>query len=171
MTPFDRDDFAEPVGPNHRPASPSARGKTRSGDAMSSAAQSIPIRVVHERSNSPSAAASSPGRSSKQHYNTRNTTELPARASPQPESPRLERAHSEPPKSFQQRLFQQRPHNNHYTSIPEAGSSPQQTSGLNVPPNLSTSASAPHVPHNNNNNKHPEEPPVPPPRRPSPIDS
>merc|ERR1719245_2612480 len=62
--------------------------------------ESIPIKVVHER-----------GPVVRHKYNTaRNTTELPAKASTGgSESPRLERAASEPPNKFAQRLNLSKP--------------------------------------------------------------
>merc|ERR1712088_889077 len=69
--------------------------------------ESVPIQVVHERGGP------------RHKYNTaRNTTELPAKASGGSESPRLERAASEPPNKFAQRLNLSKPA---YNTIPEGG--------------------------------------------------
>merc|ERR1712088_897815 len=69
--------------------------------------ESVPIQVVHERGGP------------RHKYNTaRNTTELPAKASGGNESPRLERAASEPPNKFAQRLNLSKPA---YNTIPEGG--------------------------------------------------
>merc|ERR1719443_2394006 len=79
-------------------------GSGGSGDHPNTSNSSIPIRVFHERV------------PTKQRYGDRaaqrSTTELPAKASPASaaagnsgsESPRLERAASEPPNKFKQRL-------------------------------------------------------------------
>ncbi len=103
---------------------------------------SIPIRVIHERPNS------------SHKHQQRNTTELPPAAARQQadaatagsNSPRLERAQSEPPKGFQHKFF-----DNIYSPIPEAtAASATATPGpsrLDIPSNnLSTSASSPSVP-------------------------
>jgi hypothetical protein len=146
------------------PPPPPQRPSTASADRS----ESIPIRVVHMGKKHPASAGS-----------PRNTTQLPARGSPQPEhSPRLERSHSEPPKAFNQRLFagQQRPN---APTIPESGTPPPQSSsmqnpGLKVPEasnhhNLSKTASAPSVPSASPSSA--SQKPVPPPRRPSPTKS
>ncbi len=168
-----------------RPASPASVNEQRQGTPVGGGggrAEAIPIRVIHEKTGS-SDAAHSPR--TKHPHSSRNTTDLPARGSPTPESPRLERAHSEPPKNFQQRIFQTRQPPN-YTSIPEQheqqpqqqqqphhhhhhGHVPQQQhSGLEVPAhNLSTSASAPSVPSSSPASQQ-QAPPQPPPRRSSP---
>merc|ERR1719225_1094315 len=117
---------------------------------------SIPIRVFHERP--------------KQRYGERptgqrSTTELPAKASPGlgtadlktgSESPRLERAASEPPNKFKQRLNISA--NPDYSTIPEHSDSQSLgdrfsgTRGGQHQPHLAernpikTSASAPSVP-------------------------
>jgi len=135
--------------------------------------EAIPIRVIHERTpttqkNRLSAA------------NSRNTTEIPARTeSPNniqsEKSPRLERAHSEPPKLFNQRLrpggaaspaLQQA-----YSTIPENSEPPsvgsprigtrQEPEALTPNHKLASSASAPSVPGSNQSRPSP----VPPPRR------
>ena len=136
----------------------------------------IPIRVVHERT------SGTPPKNRLNSNSSRNTTEIPARTnnleSPNnisaEKSPRLERAHSEPPKLFNQRLRaagasspQQPPT---YSTIPEnsepipVGSRSPRFSTAPEPksttPNhkLSSSASAPSVPASNT-------PPTAPPRR------
>ena len=102
---------------NHRPQSPHQ--------------DEIPIRVHHEK---------------KPFTGKNNTTEIPSTHQKLPESPRLERAHSEPPKTMTAKINRlQTP-----TVIPE---NEDENS-------IKTSASAPSVPSNNS--------PVPPPRRTSP---
>lgn len=114
---------------------------------------SIPINVIHEKSADPS----------KHRYTAagRNTTEIPTQHAQTEHSPRLERAHSEPPNKFNQRLNLNRPV---YSTIPEngeglnqsqanLGSSPRQNS------TIKTSASAPSVPESRGAQ------PVPPPRK------
>merc|ERR1711944_60023 len=144
---------------------------------------SIPIRVVY--SNPKNKYTSSDGR---------NTTELPVRGSSNLEapfndsssggnSPRLERAHSEPPKTFNQKLRAagNNPGGGGWVvpgTIPENAESsegqgsrtgnqyplPQQHYNLNEPHNnLSTSASAPSVP--SHPNRPCTAPPAAPPRR------
>ena len=121
---------------------------------------SIPIRVVHEK----------PRPRYGQHS---NTTELPAKAAAAAgtESPRLERAHSEPPGKFKQRLNICNP--SAYTTIPEYGESDSaRPTPRSRPSNFSqtpikTSASAPSVPgssHNFAESQHQSQP-APPPRR------
>merc|ERR1712223_1605302 len=103
-------------------------------------------------------------------YNTaRNTTELPAKASSAGgnESPRLERAASEPPNKFAQRLNLSKPS---YNTIPEGGEGnnghyirPTQlqdprSADPTRPGTIKPSASAPSVPTQ-------ESQPVPPPRK------
>ncbi len=101
----------------------------------------IPIRVIHERKKHP--------------VRNSNTSPLPGSPKlnktfpdkPDSSSPRLERAHSEPPKSFQQRIHI----NKHPDPIPE-----KAESNLQVPDsahNLSTSASAPSVPSSSQTNR------------------
>merc|ERR1711963_315857 len=121
--------------------------------------ESIPIEVVHERG---------PVR---HKYNTaRNTTELPAKASTGgSESPRLERAASEPPNKFAQRLNLSKPS---YNTIPEGGEGnnnhfvrPTQlqdprSADPTRPGTIKPSASAPSVPTAQESQQ-----PVPPPRK------
>jgi len=113
----------------------------------------IPINVVHEKS------------MPKHKYGqaTRNTTELPAKASGN-ESPRLERAHSEPPNKFKQRLNLANPL---YSTIPENSESSGQTNRpmthLDARNPIKTSASAPSVPSSSQSSQ--ESQPVPPPRK------
>ena len=136
--------------------------------------ESIPIRVVHERSDG---HAGSPG--SKKYGGTRNTTELPAARSPAESSPRIARAHSEPPKAFQKAFAQMR--HPDQVPIPE-GDVPENLSvpggahpGSNLEHpahNLATSASAPSVPSSQRvPENHHRASPVPPPRRGSPTKS
>merc|ERR1711990_432565 len=118
--------------------------------------ESVPIQVVHERGGP------------RHKYNTaRNTTELPAKASGGSESPRLERAASEPPNKFAQRLNLSKPT---YNTIPEGGEGnnghyirPTQlqdprSADPTRPGAIKPSASAPSVPTQ-------ESQPVPPPRK------
>ena len=118
--------------------------------------QSIPIRVIHEKPR--------PRYGQAQHS---NTTELPAKAAAGNESPRLERAHSEPPGKFKQRLNISNP--SAYSTIPEYGEgepgraqtrSRPSNFNINLEPSnpIKTSASAPSVPSQ-------ESQPAPPPRR------
>jgi len=115
---------------------------------------SIPIRVVHEKPR--------PRYGQTQHS---NTTELPAKAAAAAgtESPRLERAHSEPPGKFKQRLTLSNPSG--YSTIPEYGESEQaRPSPRSRPTNFShspikTSASAPSVPGSSHNFAEPQPPP------------
>jgi len=122
---------------------------------------SIPIRVVHEKPR--------PRYGQTQHS---NTTELPAKAAAAAgtESPRLERAHSEPPGKFKQRLNICSPSGyTTITSIPENSESEgARTAPRSRPTNfthspIKTSASAPSVPGSSHNSTEP--PPAPPPRR------
>merc|ERR1712038_2082508 len=123
--------------------------------------ESIPIKVVHER-----------GPVVRHKYNTaRNTTELPAKASTGggSESPRLERAASEPPNKFAQRLNLSKPS---YNTIPEGGEGnnghfvrPTQlqdprSADPTRPGTIKPSASAPSVPTAQESQQ-----PVPPPRK------
>jgi len=130
---------------------------------------SIPIRVVHEKPR--------PRYGQAQHS---NTTELPAKAATGAESPRLERAHSEPPGKFKQRLNICNP--SAYTTIPEYGEgepgraharSRPSNFNINLEPReprepanpIKTSASAPSVPGSSQSHNQPESQPAPPPRR------
>jgi hypothetical protein len=137
----------------------------------------IPIRVVHERT------SNTPPKNRMNATSSRNTTEIPAARANHldtpnnisaDKSPRLERAHSEPPKLFNQRLraggasSPQQPST--YSTIPEnseptpVGSrSPRFSTApesKTATPNhkLSSSASSPSVPASNT-------PPTAPPRR------
>merc|ERR1719192_117451 len=120
--------------------------------------ESVPIQVVHERGGP------------RHKYNTaRNTTELPAKASSGNESPRLERAASEPPNKFAQRLNLSKPS---YNTIPEGGEGnnghyvrPTQlqdprSADPTRPGTIKPSASAPSVPTAQESQQ-----PVPPPRK------
>eukprot|EP00090_Calanus_glacialis_P000670 TRINITY_DN10444_c0_g1_i1.p1 TRINITY_DN10444_c0_g1~~TRINITY_DN10444_c0_g1_i1.p1 ORF type:complete len:668 (-),score=164.87 TRINITY_DN10444_c0_g1_i1:987-2990(-) len=113
----------------------------------------VPINVVHEKT------------LPKHKYGqaVRNTTELPAKATGN-ESPRLERAHSEPPNKFKQRLNLANPL---YSTIPENSESSGQTNRpmphLDSRNPIKTSASAPSVPSSSHQTQ--ESHPVPPPRR------
>jgi len=119
----------------------------------------IPINVVHEKT------------LPKHKYGqaARNTTELPAKATGN-ESPRLERAHSEPPNKFKQRLNLANPL---YSTIPENSESSGQTTRpmphLDPRNPIKTSASAPSVPCSSHQTQ--ESQPVPPPRRSPPRNS
>jgi len=119
----------------------------------------IPINVVHEKT------------LPKHKYGqaARNTTELPAKATGN-ESPRLERAHSEPPNKFKQRLNLANPL---YSTIPENSESSGQTNRpmphLDPRNPIKTSASAPSVPGSSHQTQ--ESQPVPPPRRSPPRNS
>ncbi len=137
---------------------------------------SVPIKVIHS------------GRQQQQQqrprYTGRNTTELPGGGGRGPsgnESPRLERAHSEPPNKFTQRLNLGRPAGGGYTTIPENGvesgganssGGGLKTSAVRGGPDASSasssgkilikpSASAPSVPASGDSFAQP----VPPPRR------
>lgn len=104
----------------------------------------IPIRVIHEK----------PGKQRYGQVPGRNTTELPAKASSAgqgSESPRLERAASEPPNKFKQRL------NINSSAVPTIPENSDMSSNSNYPKQQShssmadrnpikTSASAPSVP-------------------------
>ena len=137
--------------------------------------ESIPIRVFHERT-------STPPKNRLNAASSRNTTEIPARTeSPSSniqseKSPRLERAHSEPPKM--QGFSRLRPtsaaspaaHSQAYSTIPENSESnvsgPRyqgraESEALTPNHKLSSSASAPSVPSSNQTRPSP----VPPPRR------
>lgn len=120
--------------------------------------QTIPIRVIHE-------PVVTDGKPSKHRYSVggRNTTELPAKSSsPGQESPRLERAHSEPPKSFAQRIHQAKKPTA-YTTIPENLETPSAAAAGGGPdPNpIKNSASDPSVPQGSATSGAP----VPPPRK------
>eukprot|EP00092_Neocalanus_flemingeri_P005219 GFUD01005612.1.p1 GENE.GFUD01005612.1~~GFUD01005612.1.p1 ORF type:complete len:686 (-),score=125.74 GFUD01005612.1:1051-3108(-) len=119
----------------------------------------IPINVVHEKTLP----------KHKYGQTVRNTTELPAKASGN-ESPRLERAHSEPPNKFKQRLNLANPL---YSTIPENSESSGQTNRptpyLDPRNPIKTSASAPSVPGSSHQTQ--ESQPVPPPRRSPPRNS
>jgi len=120
-----------------------------SGDADAG----IPINVVHEKTLP----------KNKYGQAARNTTELPAKATGN-ESPRLERAHSEPPNKFKQRLNLANPL---YSTIPENSESSGQTNRpmphLDPRNPLKASASAPSVPSSSHQAQ--ESHPVPPPRK------
>jgi len=123
----------------------------------------IPIRVQHERT------AGQPAGKQKYGQVGRNTTELPAKSTGS-ESPRLERAHSEPPGKFKQRLNLSNPL---YSTIPEnsEGAGQANRQRPQVEPNknpIKQSASAPSVP--SSSHKLQENQPVPPPRRSPPRD-
>jgi len=100
----------------------------------------------------------------------RNTTELPAKATTGESSPRLERASSEPPNKFNQRLNRAKPQ---YTSIPENSEGSVQgnnSSAQHLDPGqnpIKTTASAPSVPSRGQQSGRgvSEYQPVPPPRR------
>ena len=139
-------------------------------------AKPIQIRVIHERT---------PAAPKNRVASGRNTTDIPA---PQSDiqvekSPRLERAHSEPPKLFNQRLRAggaSSPAPHAYSTIPEyaepaaagaaaavaAARSPRGDADP-VAHKLSSSASAPSVPNTNNSGRVGPSPgaPVAPPRR------
>ena len=108
--------------------------------------ESIPIRVIHEK---PSHLNSSHVPTEKHRYNTSHrTADLPSSTCPPPEaatnSPRVTRAHSEPPKTFNQRILK--------TKIPLGNVSEQNEH------NLATSASDSSVPHSESQ-KQPQPPP------------
>jgi len=113
----------------------------------------VPINVVHEKTLP----------KNKYGQAARNTTELPAKATGN-ESPRLERAHSEPPNKFKQRLNLANPL---YSTIPEnsesSGQSNRPMPHLDPRNPIKTSASAPSVPSSSHQTQ--ESHPVPPPRR------
>jgi len=100
----------------------------------------------------------------------RNTTELPAKSTTGDSSPRLERAHSEPPNKFNQRLNLAKPQ---YSAIPEnseGGAQGNESSAQHLDPSqnpIKTSASAPSVPTRGQSIRPglPESQPVAPPRR------
>lgn len=119
----------------------------------------IPINVVHEKTLP----------KNKYGQAARNTTELPAKATGN-ESPRLERAHSEPPNKFKQRLNLANPL---YSTIPENSESSGQTNRpmphLDPRNPLKASASAPSVPSSSHQAQ--ESHPVPPPRKSPPRNS
>lgn len=133
----------------------------RSSSSGDGRPDSIPIKVFHQKSG---------GGGQRPRYtgSGRNTTELPAAgrtsaATTNGESPRLERAHSEPPNKFTQRLNLGRAAGAP-TTIPENGEAgnasaaggvtSSATAGLKIP--IKPSASAPSVS---------DSQPVPPPRR------
>ena len=99
-------------GPAQRPGEDDM--SDHSSSSSSGHGESIPINVIHERSAGPGTNkhkySSGGGRSS--------TTELPVKGGGGDASPRLERAHSEPPNKFNQRLNLARPL---YSTIPENG--------------------------------------------------
>jgi len=134
-----------------------------SGSDPSDPDLSIPIRVIHEKPR--------PRYGQAQHS---NTTELPAKAAAGTESPRLERAHSEPPGKFKQRLNISNP--SAYTTIPEYGEgepgraqarSRPSNFNINLEPSnpIKTSASAPSVPGSGQSQSQAESQPAAPPRR------
>lgn len=138
----------------------------------SSDAKPIQIRVIHEKT------PAQPSTPKNRVTSGRNTTEIPAPCSDiqAEKSPRLERAHSEPPKLFNQRLRAggaSSPAPHAYSTIPEnaeptsvAARSPRfETDSASH--KLSSSASAPSVPHTNVSNRVAQSPgaPVAPPRR------
>merc|ERR1719225_858534 len=111
-----------------RKSSAPPQNSAASNSSNTNQAESIPIRVIHEKHKY------APGPHSR-------TTDLPAPAAPQrgppeagPGSPRVTRAHSEPPKAFNQRLLK--------TKIPLGNVSEQNEHNP-----MSTSASEPSVPH------------------------
>lgn len=132
----------------------------------------IQIKVIHERT--PQQVPTPP---KNRVSSGRNTTEIPAPVTniQADKSPRLERAHSEPPKSFNQRLRSggaSSPASHGYSTIPEnaepvtlAARSPRFETDSNSH-KLSSSASAPSVPNTNlsRQNQSPGAP-VAPPRR------
>ena len=114
---------------------------------------SIPIRVIHERRGQPRYGAGPAYQ--------RNTTDLPAKAAAAApssqhqttgsESPRLERAASEPPHKFKQRLNISAANPGLYSTIPENGDTASLGGGPQPPHTgdrnpIKTSASAPSVP-------------------------
>lgn len=149
-------------GPRHRKSSsgsgqcgPEDEGSDHSsGTGQAAEQESIPINVVHDR-----------GGPRHKYSTARNTTELPAKASEGSESPRLERAASEPPNKFTQRLNLSKPC---YNTIPEGGEGGPQGRPSQLqdprgpeptrPGSIKPSASAPSVPTQ-------QSQPVPPPRR------
>ena len=118
---------------------------TRKTSAPSSAKEeSIPIRVIHEKQY--------PGQDKHKYTSHNKTADLPAKTSnDSTDSPRVTRAHSEPPKPFNQ---SQRPLK---TKIPLGNLAEHSAEH-----NLSTSASDPSVP----STEQPQQPPQPPPRQP-----
>ena len=153
-------------------------------DSAAATDKPIPIRVVHERT-----GASPQTPKNRLNASSRNTTEIPTPVRTNAsesnniqseKSPRLERAHSEPPKLFNQRIRaggasspggapQQA-----YSTIPEnsepvvVGGSPRfATAPEMLTPNhkLSSSASAPSVPATSQNRPSSAGTPVAPPRR------
>jgi len=135
------------------------------GGGVHGEVEGVPIRVIHSR------GGGGAGPQKQKYSTTRNTTELPAKtvgANSSP-SPRLERASSEPPSKFSQRLNLAKP-SSVYSTIPEGGESQPgrapllqdpRSSEPTRPGSIKPSASAPHVPPSTHEPQHP----VPPPRR------
>lgn len=168
------------AAPGGRPtASFQTRGKEDDSFANK---DSIPINVIHEKSNEGHSPAGKHRYGQGPH---RNTTDLPAgghRSPGGPGSPRLERAHSEPPGKFNERRKFAVPS---YSTIPEseqlsAQGQPASSGAHNKPSTfhtghlghpIKTSASAPSVPESQvGGGGHPQPPPrrsPPPPVRPS----
>eukprot|EP00096_Caligus_rogercresseyi_P008393 TRINITY_DN2710_c0_g2_i1.p1 TRINITY_DN2710_c0_g2~~TRINITY_DN2710_c0_g2_i1.p1 ORF type:complete len:448 (+),score=131.78 TRINITY_DN2710_c0_g2_i1:499-1842(+) len=126
--------------------------------------ESIPIKVIHEKSNASRASHSPPQRPhTHQHHpftGSRQTTEIPLPSSGKQQqslhaSPRLERAHSEPPKSFHQRLS---------SSLHPPGQQtiPEQRTEEDPSNPIMTSASAPSVPGDSLPKETKKSSPVPP---------
>lgn len=141
-------------------------GNSEQGDG------SIPISVQHM-----STSQQPKYRYGQQAPGSRKTTELPAKAASGDQSPRLERAHSEPPNKFNQRLNLAKPH---YSTIPENTESYGNPNHLSAQNQDSTrnpikpSASAPSVPTSNQGSNvggKQESQPEPPPRKSPPRSS
>jgi hypothetical protein len=117
----------------------SAARKTSAPQQDSSCtAESVPIRVLHEKLR-PASAGNVNNNNKHKYASTNKTTDLPSKptcatSEQQQNSPRVTRSHSEPPKAFNQRLMK--------TKIPLGGLA-EQNEDKN---NLATSASEPSVP-------------------------
>jgi len=132
-----------------------------SGSSGGETDMGTPIRVIHERPVSSKQRYAGPG--------PRNTTQLPAKASTEgSESPRLERAASEPPNKFKQRLnLSSAGHTSAVPTIPEHSdcnnSDPRfqstKQSHLADRNPIKTSASAPSVPGYYPDQSQPSAPP------------
>ena len=108
--------------------------------------ESIPIRVIHEPRNSSTDKHRYGGTAKTTDIPTRNVTRQDPSNSSSAGSPRVARAHSEPPKTFNQRPTGMK------TRVP-LGNLPEQ---MEQHCNLSTSASDPSVPAQSNSSHHPD---------------
>jgi len=125
--------FPEKMESSRKSSAPTA---APSSDSNSNQAESIPIRVIHEKHKYAPGGGHSRTADLPTGPNPGATSQRPPE---QHGSPRVTRAHSEPPKTFNQRILK--------TKIPLGNVSEQNEN------NLSTSASEPSVPRNESPNR------------------